>query len=114
MEAGKLRHRIGLERYENGGQDPETGWALPAAWVEFGKAWAEVTPVSAKELIAAAATQVKYDTRIKIRYRKDINEKDRIRFRDQLYNIIGIQPDANSGLEYLTILATNMKAETPP
>ncbi len=114
MEAGKLRHRIGLERYQTGGQDPETGWALPAAWVEFGKAWAEVTPVSAKELIAAAATHVKYNTRIKIRYRSDIDEKDRINFRGKLYNITGIQPDPNSGLEYLTIFASNMKAEAPP
>ncbi|WP_152692335.1 phage head closure protein, partial [Citrobacter freundii] len=49
------------------------------------------------------AANVKVTARITIRFRDDIQEKDRILFRGKIYSVEGILPDPNSGLEYLTL-----------
>jgi SPP1 family predicted phage head-tail adaptor len=107
MQSGKLRHRITPQKFVTN-QDPETGAPIKT-WVNLIQTtpdngiWAEVYPLSAREFIAAQATQNEITTRITIRRRDDITAQCRILFRGKIYNIEGILPDPDSGLEYLTL-----------
>jgi len=101
MQAGKLRHRITLQHKVNV-QDQLTG-AVNPEWRDMATVWADVVPLSARELIAAQATQGQITTRITIRYRAGLTNDNRIVFRGQIYNIEGVLPDAVSGREYLTL-----------
>lgn len=101
MKAGPLRHRVMLQEPVKS-QDPETG-AIIDSWDDVKSIWAEVTPVSARDFVAAQAYQNQITSRIKIRYRTGISDKHRILFRGNIYNIEGVLPDPDSGLEYLTL-----------
>lgn len=101
LSAGRLRHRIRIEQ-PNYTQDPITGemvngWALVADKVP-----AAIEPLSAREFIAAQAVQSQVTSRIVIRHR-DIDATMRIVHKGQAYNIHGVLPDPDSGLEYLTL-----------
>ncbi|MCU5775228.1 phage head closure protein [Winslowiella arboricola] len=101
MQAGKLRHRITLQEKVSF-QNPDTGAVTPQ-WQDIAKVWAEVVALSAREFIAAQASQSEITTRITIRYRAGLTSKHRILFRGQIFNIEGVLPDAVSGREYLTL-----------
>lgn len=101
MQAGKLRHRVTLQarvQVQN-----QTSGAVETTWANVSSLWAEVVPLSAREFIAAQATQNEITTRITIRYRNGVTPKHRILFRGKIYNIEGVLPDAVSGREYLTL-----------
>ncbi|WP_200791826.1 phage head closure protein, partial [Klebsiella pneumoniae] len=55
MQAGKLRHRITLQEPVKE-QNPTTG-AVINTWCDVATLWAEVAPLSAREFIAAQASQ---------------------------------------------------------
>lgn len=101
IDAGKLRHRVSLQRNEPT-QNQSTGEILDK-WVEYAKVWAAVEPLSARDFIAAQAVQSKVAARIVMRYRSDILPTHRIVHRGTVYTIAGVLPDADSGLEYITI-----------
>ncbi len=101
MQAGKLRHRVTLQEPVKG-QNPTTG-AVINTWRDVATVWAEVSPSSVREFIAAQSVQGEITTRIVINYRAGITRKHRILFRGGIYNIEGVLPDPKSGLEYLTL-----------
>ncbi|HGO5439938.1 phage head closure protein [Klebsiella oxytoca] len=101
MQAGKLRHRVTLQEPVKE-QNPTTG-AVINIWRDVATIWAEISPLSAREFIAAQASQGEITTRITIRYRADVTRKHRILYRDGIYNIEGVLPDLRSGKEYLTL-----------
>lgn len=113
LAAGRLRHRILIERYtldvdSNGEaiQDPDTG-ETSSSWVEVATVWAEIKPISVKEFIAAQATQSKIEARVVLRYRPDLDGALRLVHmvngaRSKVYNPAGFLPDPDSGMEYLT------------
>jgi SPP1 family predicted phage head-tail adaptor len=102
MRAGKLRHRVDFQR-PSFAQDPVTG-EMVKTWVEvWSKVPASVEPLSAREFIAAAATQVEVIVRIGIRRRAGVEATMRIIHRGKIYNIQGVLPDPKSGLDYLTL-----------
>lgn len=72
-------------------------------WVTLATCWAAIEPLSAREFIAASAEQSKVSARIVIRARDDIDASMRILHRGRYYNIEGILPDKDSGLEYITL-----------
>lgn len=101
IDAGKLRHRLSLQRnYPS--QDSVTG-ELIDDWREYGKAWAAIEPLSARDLLAAQAGQSRVTARIVIRHRADLRSDDRIVHNGTIYKIEGTLADKDSGLEYLTI-----------
>lgn len=103
LDAGKLRHRVVIEqRVED--QDSDTG-DIEIVWAELATVWAAVEPMSARELLAADSVQSKLSTRIVIRNRA-VDYTMRIIFRGQIYNIEGVSPDKESGLEYLTLMCS--------
>jgi SPP1 family predicted phage head-tail adaptor len=101
MRAGKLRNHVTIQRAEYL-QDPVTGEVTPS-WVEVGKVWAAIEPLSAREFIAAAASQSEVAARVVVRYRPGITSAMRILHRGKVYNIQGVLADRDSGLDYLTL-----------
>jgi SPP1 family predicted phage head-tail adaptor len=101
MQAGKLRHRITLQKPVKT-QSPATG-AVINTWADVATLWADVTDVSVREFVAAQAGQSEVTARITIRYRDDVTNKNRIVYRGRIYNIHGVLADDKSGSEYLTL-----------
>lgn len=101
MQAGKLRHRITLQKPVKT-QSGSTG-AVINIWEDAAVLWADVVDLSAREFVATQAAQSEVTTRITIRYRDDVTPKNRLVFRGQIYNIHGALTDDKSGLEYLTL-----------
>lgn len=101
LSAGRLRHRIRIERpgYE---QDSVTGEMVLSWELVAEKVPAAIEPLSAREFIAAQAVQSQVTTRIVIR-RREIDASMRIVHRGKIYNIHGVLADPKSGLEYLTL-----------
>lgn len=104
MRTGKLRHRVTIQRYEKGAQDPITG-DITSEWVDLATVWASVEPLSVREFIQSSATQSQVTTRITMR-KRDIRAADRILHRGQIFNVTGVLPDPVSGLEYVTLPCT--------
>lgn len=102
MRAGKLRHRI---TFQSPGttQDPVTGEMVQGWATVWDKVPASVEPLSVKDFIASSAAQSALSARIMIRYRTGVLPSMRILHRGNVYNIQGVMPDADSGLEYITI-----------
>lgn len=109
IKAGRLRHRVRLERYadlldSNGDvlQDPVSG-EISREWTLVATVWAAIEPLSAREFIQSQATQAEVVARITIRYRADLEPTWRIVHGSNVYAIHGVLPDVDSGLEYLTL-----------
>lgn len=104
MAAGKFRHKVQIQRWMEGIQDPETG-DITSDWVDLKVVNASVEPLSVKEFIQSSAGQSQITARIKMRYR-DVKASDRILHRGKIYNVTGVLPDPRSGLEYVTCPVT--------
>lgn len=104
MRAGQLRHRIDFQSLGSV-QDPASGEVVPGWQTIWSKVPASVTPLSARDLIAAQAAQSEATARVVIRYRSGVVPTMRIIHRGEVYDIKGpALPDPDSGLEYLTIV----------
>jgi len=102
MRAGKLRHRITIQR-PSFVQDPVTG-EMVKTWVDvWVRVPSDVDPVSVTQFVAAAAPQNKVTARVVIRYRAGVDGTMRILHRGKIYDIQGALPDTQSGLDYLTM-----------
>jgi len=101
MQAGKLRHRIIIEK-PGETQDPVTG-EMVSGWEFVANPWAAKRPSSAREFKQSQAGQSEVTGEFVIRYREGIDATMRIRHRGQIYNIEGVLPDDRSGREHLTI-----------
>lgn len=103
LPAGKLRHRIviqALTRVEDSNGDAVESWANLDTPPET---WAGYEPVSVRDFIQSRAEQSEVASRFTVRYRNDLDASMRILFRGQAHNILGVLPDKDSGLEYLTL-----------
>lgn len=106
INAGKLRHRVIIQRPVEQ-QNQSTG-DMVVSWVNVATVWAEIAPLSAREMVSAQVESSKVNTRITIRYREDISHEMRLihESKNKIYNIEGILSDLESGLEYITIPAS--------
>ncbi|MDZ3990373.1 phage head closure protein [Pseudomonas sp. Teo4] len=106
MRAGDLRHRIELQQKVSS-RDPDTGEYGELEWQKFATVWAQVSPLSARDLVAAKAAQSEATARMVIRYRLGVLPTMRIIYRGEVYSIEGPPlEDDKSGREYLTILVS--------
>lgn len=101
MNAGDLRHRITIQR-QHIDIDQTTG-DRHVHWQDVVNVWAKISPVSVREFVQNQQQQHQVNTRITIRYRKDIDTDCRLVHDGKIYNIIGILADAYTGKEYLTL-----------
>lgn len=109
MQAGKLRHRITLQRAETA-QDPLTG-EITKQWRTVDNVWGEVVPLSAREYLAARATQSEVSARMVIRYRADVDSTMRVIHRGEIYTIDGVLADAGSNIKYVTLMVRKGAAD---
>jgi SPP1 family predicted phage head-tail adaptor len=103
LAAGKLRHRVAVERLVT---EQDSSGVAQETWSPVGEFWASIEPLSAREFVAASAVQSQVVARIRMRATTGVRASDRIRHGANLYNVQGVLPDLDSGLEYVTIPAT--------
>ncbi|MDO5769453.1 MAG: phage head closure protein [Psychrobacter sp.] len=104
LRAGDLRHRVTIERYETGGRDDD-GFDLPSPWVLFKKAWAQITYLSSKDMLAAKASQSEVVARMKLRYKaaQGIDTTMRVLYKGRVLAIDSQALDDNEdGMTYTT------------
>jgi len=103
VRAGRLRHRVDIQKPVVD-RDPEDNTELPVRWeTVWERCPASVEPLSAREFLAAQATQSEVTAKIVVRYRPGLVPTMRIIHRGEIYNIAGALPDNVSGLDYLTL-----------
>jgi SPP1 family predicted phage head-tail adaptor len=107
LAAGKLRHRIRIER-QIVSRDADGVQQISWEPVHTGTLAAAIDPLSAREFQAAGAAQSQASGRITIRYRHGLAASMRaVHVRNgadgAIYNIQGVLADRESGLEYLTL-----------
>lgn len=100
LKAGKLRHKITIE---NSVLVQQSDGSVEATYQKFLSCWASIEPLSVKEFIAANTTEHKITCRITVRYNSGITNEMRVKHGTKIYNIEGVQPDLDSGIEYLTL-----------
>lgn len=101
LAAGELRHFVRIEKPKSY-QDPITG-ELCSKWEMVAQVYAQIVPNSAREFIAAKATQSEVSGRIVIRHRSDVDATMRVVHRGVAYQVLGVLADPVSGLEYMTL-----------
>lgn len=106
LESGRLRHRIDIQQKVQT-QDPYSG-ALIVTWADFAASIAAaINPVSAKELMAGQQTHSQLTTRFVIRYRPGVDSNMRVLHNGTVYEIDGVIPDPDSGLEWITLACSS-------
>lgn len=104
MRAGKLRHRVTLQRYEES-QGP-LGEILKR-WVDYATVFAEVKGISGREFLASGSLSSETSIRIWIRFRSDVKQGHRVKHTSStvdgdIYGIEAALPDNNrTSLELL-------------
>ena len=87
MRAGALDQRVTIERLMV--TLDEYGGAVEA-WAALQTVWAAVEPLNGREYFAANTIIAEVTTRIRMRYRADLTQVDRINHDGTLYNITSI------------------------
>jgi len=75
MQAGKLRHRVTLQRRV---ESQDATGAVVWTWTSFATVWASIEPLTGREYFAAAQVQSAIDARIRIRYLANVTAKMRV------------------------------------
>jgi SPP1 family predicted phage head-tail adaptor len=98
----RLRHRITIEAPDYI-QDSDTG-ELTFTWTPVAcDVPASIEALSAREFIQSASKQGEVTARIMIRFIPNITEAMRIKHDGIIYDIVGVLPDKDSGIHYLTM-----------
>lgn len=103
LAAGRLRHYIEIQQpvtvINTAGEREQT-------WQHVTFAWAEVAPVSVRDFVASQQNQSKVNTKILVRSDSGLRPNMRVLYRNAIYDIEGILPDKDSGIEYMTFAAS--------
>ncbi len=86
MRAGRLRHRVTMERAVQVTTDGST----VTTWQLHGYAWGAVEPIRGREALIAGATLAEMDTRIILRHNSlsaTLTARDRITYAGVAYNL---------------------------
>jgi SPP1 family predicted phage head-tail adaptor len=78
MEAGRLRHRVTVQRAVDVTTD---SGAVETRYVDLFDTWAEVLPLTPREQMAAAQVQSDITAKIRIRYRPGLDARCRVTWR---------------------------------
>lgn len=101
LAAGRLRHRVTLQSLTRT-QEANTG-AVIETWVNMGTVWAGVEPLSVRDFVSADTRQSQIVARIVMRPVAGMDETWRVVHGTKIYQIAGILPDQDSGIEYVTL-----------
>jgi SPP1 family predicted phage head-tail adaptor len=100
VRIGALKHYVTIQQLTS---SLDANGNTVEAWTDVASVWADITPLSAREFIAAQGLQSQVVARITIRHRTDVRASMRINHGGVIYNIAGVLADAGSGREYLTL-----------
>lgn len=107
VQSGDLDRRIRIERLNPGAG--VTDYNEPVeAWVPLATLWARKNDASDGEAFRALEVGAQLTTRFLIRYSTlaaTINPKDRINYKGDLYNIVGVKEPVNTRNQWLEISA---------
>lgn len=95
------QHRITIQSLVTS-QDSTTG-NIVESWEVFGVVWASFRPSSVREFVAAGIAQSKITAAFEIDYLAGIKPSMRILHGAGVWNIEGVLPDFESGIEYITL-----------
>lgn len=101
MPRRKRNHRITIQSLV-ASQDGTTG-IITETWAMFAVVSADVRPSSVREFVAAGISDSKVSAAIEIDYLDGIKPSMRILHGAHVYNVEGVLPDPNSGIEWLTL-----------
>lgn len=111
LEAGRLRHRIDIEKRVTD-QDPETG-GISDRWSLLHEALpAAIEPITQKEYLASASVRSEATTRIILRFVAGLDSKYRFVHGRDCCSAFGVEifnpagkgiRDRDTGLEYITV-----------
>lgn len=103
MQAGKLRHRVSIQRLTPGSPEQDAGGTPDESWATIFSAWAEVAPLRGRELIAAQQVASEVTGTVRLRYRADfsITAKDRVLFGTRTYDILAVVDTMERHIEWL-------------
>lgn len=107
VESGSLRHRVLIET-KTTTDDPLGGQIV--SWVPIstiagdGYVWANVKYPSGMETLRTNAVLGITRASVRVRYRDDVNQLSRLTYRGMVYDIKSVQPDADSGLEFMDLV----------
>lgn len=107
LRAGTLRNRITILSPVQ--STSPTGANSKLKFEETVKLWANIEPLSVKDILTAQAVGSQARLRCVIRYRSDIGSHQRVKYLEKVYKIDG-EPlaDKNTGREYLTLLLVSV------
>ncbi|MBD2782858.1 phage head closure protein [Xenorhabdus szentirmaii] len=91
MRAGRLRHRVTIEK-QTSSRTPSG--SVIREWSDVASVWAEVRPISGRELVASGAVLTEVTIRIWLRYRADITTSHRIIYQGNSFAITVVIPNA--------------------
>lgn len=89
LHTGRLDRRVKLESLiptQTPSGQTKPSWVLLATDVP-----ANVRPISAREQFTADQVAAQFDSVFTIRFRDDVNQKDRLTYNDKVYDITGLR-----------------------
>ncbi len=96
MKAGRLRHRITLERATESNDMGQ----ITKSWSSVGSYWAGIEPLNGRELVTAQSVKPDVTTRIVLRYVGSITSKDRFTFNSRVFHILNVRNIDERNAEY--------------
>jgi SPP1 family predicted phage head-tail adaptor len=86
MGAGKYDRKVELQRATD---TPDTYGERTSAWASYAYPWAEIRPLSARQVEQARSFSDTVTHAITMRYRSDLRQSDRIKYGTRLFQIDG-------------------------
>jgi SPP1 family predicted phage head-tail adaptor len=96
----RFRHRVTVESQV---ESIDSNGDHFRAWEYVTTVWAEIKPLSGRELLLAQQVQSQVSTNIVTRYRSDIDATCRLKHNGTTFNVLAVIRDPQSGLEWLTL-----------
>jgi SPP1 family predicted phage head-tail adaptor len=96
MKAGKLRHRVSIQRSTP--TDNEVGEGV-LGWATIATVWAAIETLNGRELMRAQAAGANSTSKITIRYYSGLTVKDQILFGARTFEINSIQNTDERNIE---------------
>jgi len=87
MQPGKLNRKITLQKPE---KDVAASGEAIVTFVSVGEVWADVKPLSGKELYSSSQRLAQATDEFTIRFRKDLTPEFRIQYQGQDFNILTV------------------------
>jgi SPP1 family predicted phage head-tail adaptor len=111
LASGRLRHRVTIEEQI---QSVDSSGFPVQDWEPIGSFWASVEPMSVRDLLASQQVQSEVRGRMVMRYNSRVIPSMRVVHKNTIYNILGVQPDPDSGVEWMTLSVSAGLQEKEP